>query len=401
MVRVKLLVAAFLALVMVASPGGGSRALAQGAAPYELSVILSLVGQVAYAGKDEQQAITTIEGVVNRTGGIQGHPLKIVYYDDQSSPQIAVQLLNQLTARNVPVVIGPMFTATCSSTAPLVEKSGPVMYCLTPGYQPARGSYVFVPVTRNSDMDEALLRYCLTRHWTRMAVLTTTDATGQVTLAGVQEHLKQPEFSSIKLVALESMNASDLSAGAQLQRIKATQPDILFVTGSGPPYGTALRGLTDAGMNGLPVATQSANMTLSSMQSYKDYLPKTVLFTASRGTAISATPKGPVLDAQRTYFTSMDAAHVKPEGVNVLVWDPLWIVIDALRHIGPKATAGQIHDYVENLHGWAGVSGVYDFTDGSQRGIGAQSVVVFQWNPARNDFVPVSGPGGAALAGSR
>jgi len=106
----------------------GDRADAQGASPIELPSILSLSGPVAYAGKDEQQTIQIIEGIVNKTGGIQGHPLKVVFYDDQSNPQVAVQLMSQLIAHNAPVVLGPMFTAPCARPRRWSRRRG-VMYC--------------------------------------------------------------------------------------------------------------------------------------------------------------------------------------------------------------------------------------------------------------------------------
>ena len=397
MFRFPRLCIALIALLLFAGPTGAAQVLAQGLAPIELPAILSLTGPVAYAGTQSQQTIKIVGDLVNKSGGIKGHPLHITYYDDQSNPQVAVQLINQQNAAHASAVVGPMFTAPCASAAPLVEKAGPVMYCLTPGYQPTRGGYVFSAVTATTDAVETDLRYAMTHHWTRFAVLTTTDATGQAAVQALQPHLALPEFKSMQLVALESMNATDISVGAQLQRIKAARPEILFITGSGPPYGTALRGLIDAGMENVPVVTSSANMTEASMEQYKDILPKTALFTASRGLAVASTPKGPILDFQRQYFSAFTDAKVKADGVNVNAWDPMWILISALRHIGPNATAAQIHEYIVNLHGWVGINGVYDFSRGDQRGMGSESVVVYRWDPANASFLPASGAGGRPL----
>jgi branched-chain amino acid transport system substrate-binding protein len=372
-------------------------ALAQTAPPYEISAILSLTGPIAFGGKEQQKTLGVIEGVVNKTGGIQGHPLKFTYLDDQSNPQVAVQLTNELIAKHVPFIWGPIFTATCAAAAPIVEKSGPTMYCMTPGYQPGKGSYAFSPGGSSSDQDEALLNYFVQQHWNRVAILTTNDATGQAAVQGFQAHLAEPRFKALSLVALESMGYADITVSAQLGRIKAARPDVIAFTGSGAPYGTMLRGLTDAGMETVPICSSSANMTFGQMDQYKDILPKTALFTASRGLAMSATPRGPVLDAQRLFNRSFDAAGVKANGVNENVWDPTWILIGAVRKLGVNATSAQVKDYIENLHGWAGVRGVYDFARGDQRGIGADAVVVYRWDGAKTDFVPISGPAGAPL----
>jgi hypothetical protein len=70
------------------------------------------------------------------------------------------------------------------------------------------------------------------------------------------------------------------------------------------------------------------------------------------------------------------------------------LVVEAYRKLGPDATAEQFQRYFQTLHGWVGIMGVYDFRDGSQRGIGANVGVVAAWNAAKRDFVVVSRLGG-------
>ena len=76
-------------------------------------------------------------------------------------------------------------------------------------------------------------------------------------------------------------------------------------------------------------------------------------------------------------------------------WDPLMIVLSAYQKLGTNATADQMHDYIETLHGFAGVNGLYDFRDGGQRGIGSQAIVVDRWDPVKKTFLVLSRPGGS------
>ena len=73
------------------------------------------------------------------------------------------------------------------------------------------------------------------------------------------------------------------------------------------------------------------------------------------------------------------------------------IVIDALRHLGTKATATQVRDYIEKLHDFAGVNGMYDFRRGDQRGLDPDSSVMVVWDKPDGKFVTVSKPGGQPL----
>jgi hypothetical protein len=74
------------------------------------------------------------------------------------------------------------------------------------------------------------------------------------------------------------------------------------------------------------------------------------------------------------------------------------IVIDALRHAGPKPTATALRAYIEGLHDWAGIAGIYYFRDNSQRGIGQSALQVYRWDPARTTFDVVSRPAGRVNA---
>src|ERR1700730_7526677 len=64
--------------------------------PYELNVITSLTGPLAFVGETEVESLQLVEASVNRTGGIKGRSIHFVVYDDATNPQNAVQLLNQL-----------------------------------------------------------------------------------------------------------------------------------------------------------------------------------------------------------------------------------------------------------------------------------------------------------------
>ena len=66
-------------------------------------------------------------------------------------------------------------------------------------------------------------------------------------------------------------------------------------------------------------------------------------------------------------------------------------------HAGTDATPDAIRAYIEGLHGWAGINGLYDFRDGSQRGLAENTAIVIRWNGANATFEGVSKPGGAPL----
>src|SRR5271167_2923240 len=88
---------------------------------YDVDVILSLTGGASFLGKAEQQSLELAEKWVNGNGGIQGRTLHLVFHDDQSSPQTAVQLASQVAANHPAVEIAANLVAMCHAMAPLMH----------------------------------------------------------------------------------------------------------------------------------------------------------------------------------------------------------------------------------------------------------------------------------------
>src|SRR5271154_1865661 len=108
----------FRVAVGLALAGAGASlpvASARAADPYDVNVILPLTGSASFLGKAEHAALQLAEKWVNDNGGIQGRPLHLVIQDDQSSPQLAVQLASQVIARHPAVLIGSSLVAMCNA----------------------------------------------------------------------------------------------------------------------------------------------------------------------------------------------------------------------------------------------------------------------------------------------
>ena len=123
------------AIALALALASGAVGTARAADPYDIHVILPLTGGGAFVGKGQQRQPRCTRRDVNKAGGIKGRPLHFVYHDDQTSPQVAVQLANDVLAEKPAVILGSSLVAMCAAIAPLM-KNGPVDYCLSPGYHP-------------------------------------------------------------------------------------------------------------------------------------------------------------------------------------------------------------------------------------------------------------------------
>jgi branched-chain amino acid transport system substrate-binding protein len=384
---------AALALIAAASMN-----LAHAADPYEVHVVLPMTGGGSFVGKGQQESLQALEASVNKAGGIQGRPLHLVFHDDQTSPQVAVQLATGLVAQHPALILGSSLVAMCNAMAPLM-KDGPVMYCLSPAFHPAAGSFAFSASSSSYDQIAALIRYYRLKGWTEIAALSGTDATGQDADRAIDQILAMPENRGVKKVEHQHFNPTDVSVAAQMERIKASGAEAVVAWSTGAPVATVFKAAIQAGLD-LPIAPSSGNQTFAQMAQYADFLPKQFMVPS----ALFPEHDGVLqLDArvekvQHEMYAILAERGLKADNMVATSWDAGLIVVAALRKLGPEATSDQLRQYIAGLTGFAGVDGIYDFQAYPERGLGPDSSAIVRYDAEGKRWVWLSKPGGEPLA---
>jgi branched-chain amino acid transport system substrate-binding protein len=354
----------------------GTAAGAADEKPITIPVIMPLTGGGAFIGTTQQKSMQILEGIVNKDGGIKGRPIKFDFLDDQTSPQVAKQLGSQEQTVS-PIVLGSSLSAMCKAISPVYDTAGPVNYCLSPAIYPAKGSYVFTASASTRDLIIATVRFFREKGWKNFAMLASTDASGQDGVDDLNTAMSRPENASMKLVGVERYNASDVSATAQVTKLKAANPQAIIVWAPGTPFATGLRALQDAGLT-IPVASTSANMVAKQLEQYSAFMPKEMYFpgvTYAAGIAQNAQVK----KQQDIFNGAMKANGIAVDVQTGMTWDAGLIAVAALRKLGPTATGTQIRDFIASQTAFPGILGMYDFSKTPQRGATVDDVVMMRW----------------------
>ena len=369
---------------------------------YTIDAIFSTTGPEALVGQEIYvPALRSFEKYINAHGGINGTPLHFELHDDQTSPQVAVQIASEIIAAHKTVMIGGGTTATCAAIAALTT-NGPVSYCLSPGYSPVAGSYNFASSASFQIVISTLVRFARLKGFKRIAIVNPTNASGQAADVTLQSVMSRPENHTLQLVAFEHFNMSDVSIAAQIEKVKASNPDAIVTYASGTGFIAFLRALRDAGVS-VPVLTAINNLDPTFTKQYVSLNPSP-LYAASTAFAYyhqAGTPRGP-LQAVATAFTDAYKASGEPiTQASTFVWDPLWILVSGLRKVGTSATAAQLREYMLTLQNFSGVNGIYDFRTGDQHGLTEQSMAIVRWDPKADNVLAVSKPGGIPIDDGR
>jgi branched-chain amino acid transport system substrate-binding protein len=392
MVRSMRLVLAIAAtFVALASPP------ARAAEPYEIHVIATMTGISAFVGKYMKLNFDAFEELVNSEGGIGGRPLSFVYGDDQSQPQLAVQLASDILATHpaVLMVTGPV--ANCAAVAPLLG-DGPVMWCNSPALHPKQGSFAFASGPDTLDGINAVLRYFRLKGATKIGILNPTDVTGQDADRAIAVDLKLPENAPFTIVAYEHFNPTDLTVSAQMERIKAAGAQALIAWSTGSPVATVFKGMIQVGLD-VPVAPTGGNEVFQQLDQYKAFLPNQLLMASALFPPHDglATLDPRVEKVQHDMYAYLAKRGMKADNNTADTWDGALITVAGLRALGPDATPAQLRSWILAQSDFAGINGIYDFTKYPDRGLSHDTSVLVTYDPAGPSWRWLSKIGGEPL----
>jgi branched-chain amino acid transport system substrate-binding protein len=368
------------------------------AGTYNINVVLPLTGSAAFVGQGQKDSLSALEDQINGTGGVSGDKLNFTFQDDQTQPQLAVQLASQILGSQPAVVMGSSLVAMCLAMVPLMA-NGPLHYCLSPGIHPKADTYVFSTSSSSTDQIAAVVRYYRMMGWTKIATLMTTDASGQDGDRSVAEVLGYDENKDkMNLVIQEHFNPFDVSVAAQIARIKGSGAQAIIAWTTGAPAATVFRGMAQEGVD-LPVAPTSGNQTFAAMKQWQAFLPKQLILASAlyppHPLSVKLDPR--VDSAQQAMYVTLAKHGLKADNMVGTSWDAGLIVVSGLRKLGTDATAAQLRQYIEGLTDFPGVDGVYNFNKYPQRGLGPEASTVTAYDTKTDSWVWLSQPGGEPL----
>ena len=194
-----------------------------------------------------------------------------------------------------------------------------------------------------------------------------------------------PENHDVTVVAETTFNPTDVSTAAQIQRLKAADPQAVIAWSTGAGIGTVFKGMQDSGLD-VPVATTNGNMTYAAMDRYADILPRELYIPSAEW---PASEHDAAQSVKQRFFAAFDPA-APPDAASTFAWDPALLVVTALQTLGPDATAEQLRDHLAKLTGVEGVNGKYDFPGAPQRGLDDRDAVVTRWSKQAHRWEIVS-----------
>lgn len=218
---------------------GGEQAGAASAQSYKVLYIGSQSGPLESVGQSAEQGLKAGIAVVNSQGGLQGRKVSLTVVNDQGDPTNDVAGYEKYVSANGQ----PDLVVDSSSVIAVAPATTPAKV-LTFGIdnsaaanQPKKWPYTFLVNSALEPQGEAMAQYLASKNAHKVAYLYSTNQFGEV-ISGVWIPILEKHGIS---VTGATYNDTDLSMTSQLEKLKASNPDMLLLSGYGAPTGYIMK----------------------------------------------------------------------------------------------------------------------------------------------------------------
>ncbi len=341
---------------------------------YKIGGLFSITGPTSFLGDPEKKSMELAVEQINKAGGINGHMLEAVIYDDEGDPSKAVNAASKLIESDkVIAIVGPSLTPTTLAVMPMVQKAQiPFISC-------AAGNKIVQPVdpwvfkTAQSDIlaVAAIYAHLKSQNFKKIGLLTVANAFGE---SGKEQLVNQAAPFGLTVVKAETFGDKDTDMTAQITKIRQDNPDAIVCWGTNPGPAVVAKNI------------QQLGITIPLYQSHGVASPKFIELagTAAEGIIL---PTGKILvtsllpdtDPQKKvlmdYTAAYDAMFKTPvSGFGGYSYDAIQILAKALN--GSDGDKEKIRQGIENLKGHVGISGIFNFSPTEHNGLGSDAFVM-------------------------
>ena len=187
--------------------------------------------------------------------GIDGHPVKLVFLDDQGTVTGGVQTAEQLVSDKVAAVITLSYDpeATAQQAVIINKNHIPIIAGLA-GNQYANAKqwpYYFGIEASLRHEGAATVKWIDNSGFKRVAVLDDGLQETNDVLADLRSSLKS-EHSKAKIVTVQTIQPASVEVAPQITAIKASNPDVVYID-AGEAYGPIWQTMITEGMTSTPI----------------------------------------------------------------------------------------------------------------------------------------------------
>lgn len=338
--------------------------------PYKIGALFAVTGPASFLGEPEKNTALMLEEQINKAGGINGHPVKIIIEDTKSDETQAVLSAKKLLENDkVLAIVGPSTTGESMALVPIMNNAKtPLLSCAAgaPITQPVSERYwIFKTPQYDTSAVEAIYEYMIKQGISKVGIITISTGFGDAGRKALQEIA--PKYG-ITILADEKYGPKDSDMTTQLTKIKASGAQAVINWSVGPGQVIVTKNWHALRMD-IPLY-QSHGWGSKKNIELAGKAAEGVIAPLGRLVVWEKLPdKHPQKALLKKYTQDYEARYKSEPGTfGGHAYDSIMMLVDAIKKVGPNKK--KIRDYIETkIKNWPGTGGVFNMSKNDHCGL--------------------------------
>jgi len=338
---------------------------------YKVGAVFAITGPASWLGEPERNTALMIEEEINKAGGINGHPLKLIIEDTVGDATKTVNAVKKLiNSDKVCAIIGPSRSGCTLAVVPIMQEAKvPLVSCaaaesIVLAKDGTQNKWIFKTPQKDSHAAEKIFEDMKNKGINQIAILSGTTGFGA---QGRKQLIKLAPAWGMEIVADETYSPKDSDMTVQLTKMKGKKPQAIVNWSIVPAQAIVCKNMQQLDME-IPLY-QSHGFGNIKYVAAAGGAAEGTLFPCGRLLVVDYLPennpqKKLLADYKKDYE---DRFKEKVSTFGGHAYDSLWLVIEALKAVGPDRA--KIREYLENKKDYVGTGGVYLFSPEDHNGL--------------------------------
>jgi branched-chain amino acid transport system substrate-binding protein len=347
----------------------------------KIGVNLELTGPWAEVAKTLKMAMVMEVERINVTGGVDGHPLELIFEDNGFDlGRAAVNMTKFARDKEIPVVVGPFEDNLQAATRAIAEREKITNIIICPSNHMVRAlkqKWAFNIAQSDIIVSQKLVDLCLARGYKKGLVFH-----AQIPLAqSLAEYFKRfGEEKGIKvIIAKETHKPTDIDMTPQLIKLKPIieqeKVDVFYASTTGPTGAILCKNLRALGIKTPVIAPHSFGFGF--VIALGGQAMEGVEFGAGKPVVPDQLdendPVRPIIiefDNRMKVRYGMGADQIAGHA-----HDTIWLIYDALKRCRGMVTRSRFRDALEDTKGYKNCHGIYNYSPTDHDGLSKKDMV--------------------------
>jgi branched-chain amino acid transport system substrate-binding protein len=348
---------------------------------YKIGAIFASTGPASMLGLPEKNTVMMLEEEINAAGGINGTPVKIVFYDTEANPTKTVTSAKKLIEKDmVDIIIGPTTSGTTLAIIDVIEKAKVPLISAAASVRIIKPVKPYVFKTPQTDVMavEKIYEKLQKDGIKKVAIITVSNGFGD---SGRTQLKTLASKYGLTIVADERFGKKDTDMTVQLTKIKGTDAQVVISWDTNPGPAVIAKNRKALGIkiplyNSHGVASKKF-IELSGGAAEGTYLPAGKLLVVDQ--LAENDPQRKVLTDYKNSYESKFGGSANTFGGHA--YDAFKLAVKAIENLSNKkveVTHDAIRGELEKITGFVGTGGIFNFSADDHNGLNKDGFVLVE-----------------------